>query len=475
MKFFNFKNPINSTLFFAVFTLLQSSISLLLLPFYLNYISPKEYGIIIMSFAYSNVISTIGPLGLKSALYTFYFDFDKKERLLNYVGNLFTLQFICFFAIIGIHLFLGDIIFSNIFKSNEISFFPYGLMALASTAFTVMNSLYFIFLKNALNLRIFSLYSLLAILLTASLQFVLITELELSIFGFLLGTLIPQVIIFILIYSFNTYIITLSLKEELLYPSVKYSIKLLPFLFFFTFESHVEKYLIESILGLDSVALYTLLIKILGVLIIAINTMDEGIRPFMYRDLKSKKKTLSIYFNMYIGFGILTLAFINAIGYNIQYIFKNTAYYIIKDYFFIGSIAFLLLIPARYYGLVIVYYKDSAKLSYLSLLKVIILIMFMLLLIPVYELYGVLYALIISNTANTLFFAIILRKRVAIFPHVKNLFYIAIFLAASAFMHFNFYATHEFMGSIVYFITLLGSFFLIYLKDSYTVIKPKIK
>ena len=126
---------------------------------------------------------------------------------------------------------------------------------------------------------------------------------------------------------------------------------------FFAFENQIDKYLIELNLGLKDVGLYTLLIKIFGLLTIGLNALDDGIRPFLYRDLKAGKTTINKYFNLYAGFGILILFIINSIGYNLEYIIKNTEYLVIQKYFFIGSLVFILIIPVRFYGLLLVYYN----------------------------------------------------------------------------------------------------------------------
>ncbi|WP_299111706.1 oligosaccharide flippase family protein [uncultured Winogradskyella sp.] len=469
MNFLKTKNPFKSTLLFGVFSVLRSGISLLLLPIFLNYLSPEDYGIVSLVLIYSGIIAVIGSLGLKNALYTFYFDFNKKDRLREYLSNLFIVHLLSFFLITCIHILFGNNIYELIFTSNEVSFYDYGLIALLSVFFEVINKLYFVFLKNEINLKIYLRYTLCLIILTAFFQIIFVTQYNLKAYGLLLGALIPNIIIFVLISISNTYLFRFKLKKKLLYPSLNYSLKLLPFLLFFAFENQIDKYLIELNLGLKSVGLYTLLIKLLGLLIISLNAVDDGIRPFVYRDLKEGKATVNKYFNLYIGFGILVLTLVNTLGYNLEYIIKNTEYLVIKDYIFTGSIVFLLVIPVRFYGLLLVYYKESLKLSSVTFIKVIIMILLMIFLIPKYKLYGALYALSISYVINIAMFTYFLFKKVNLLPNKKTLVYILIFILGSYFI--NTYYIQEVLFTIIYMIISIGFFVFFYIKDGYTILK----
>nr|WP_321236185.1 oligosaccharide flippase family protein [uncultured Psychroserpens sp.] len=475
MSFLKTKNPFKSTLLFGVFSGLRSGISLVLLPIFLNYLSPEDYGIVSLVIIYSTIVAVVGSLGLKSALYTFYFDFNNKAKLREYLSHLFSVHLVSFVLITCIHLVLGDTIYELLFTSNEVSFYNYGLIALLSVFFDVLNSLYFVFLKNEVNLNVYFRYTIGIVMLTAFFQLILITQFDLKIYGLLLGALIPNALIFIIISLSNSYLFRLRFNKKLLYPSLNYSLKLLPFLLFFAFENQIDKYLIELDLGLKHVGLYTLLIKIFGILIIAIKAIDDGIRPFLYRDLKDGKMTTSTYFNLYIGFSVLVLVIINTIGFNLEHIIKNSEYLVIKDYFFIGSMAFLLIVPVRFYGLLLVYYKASLKLSIVTSIKVLFLVVLMLFLIPKYKLHGALYAICISNLINIIVFAIILNKKVNVLPNVKTLMYVFLFIISSYYICSDIATSTNPIVSIGYTVVAIALFAWFYKNDGSRILKSKIE
>lgn len=473
MNFLKTKNPFKSTLFFGVLSVLRTGVSLLLLPLFLDYLSPEDYGIVSLVLIYSSIIAVVGSLGLKSALYTFYFDYENKDTLREYLGNLFSIHIISFILITSIHLLFGDNIYNLIFTSNEVSFFNYGLIALLSVFFDTLNTLYFIFLKNEVNLKIYFRYTIGIIVLTAFFQILFITYYDLKAMGLLLGALIPNAIIFAFISLSNTYLYQFKLKKDLLYPSLNYSLKLLPFLLLFVFENQIDKYLIELNLGLKNVGLYTLLIKIFGLLIITANAIDDGIRPFLYKDLKQDKKTTNKYFNLYIGICAFVLMLINLIGYNLEHIINNTEYLVIKEYFFISSIVFLLIVPVRFYGLLLVYYKESLKLSSVTFVKVLVMVLLMLILIPKYKLNGALFALGISYVINIIIFATILSKKAYLLPNIKTLVYSLLFIFSSYLINTYIINQHKLLVSLIYIIISVSLFVLFYAKDGLSILKSK--
>jgi O-antigen/teichoic acid export membrane protein len=248
----------------------------------------------------------------------------------------------------------------------------------------------------------------------------------------------------------------------------------MPFLLFFAFENRIDKYLVELNLGLESVGLYSLLIKVFGLLTIALNAFDDGIRPFFYRNLKESKSLVNKYFNLYFGFGILILTVINSIGYNLEYILKNKDYLVIQEYFLIGSIIFIMIIPVRFYGLVLVFYKESKKLSYLAFIKVTIITILMILLIPKFELYGALYALFFSYLVNIIMFSYILYQKINVIPNWKSLIYLSIFMIGSYLTFQQMESGQKLLYSGVYLAVLMGAFIWLYKKEGYAIIKQKI-
>jgi len=289
----------------------------------------------------------------------------------------------------------------------------------------------------------------------------------------LLGTLLPNLIIFLLISFSNSYLFTFNFKKQLLYPSLNYSLKLLPFLFLFYFENQIDKYLIELKLGLTEVGLYALLLKLFGLLVLAMNAMDDGIRPFLYRDLKKGTANANKYFSLYIGFAMLVLVFINALGYNLELFFKNEEYLVIKEYFFLSSIVFLLFIPVRYFGLLLVFYKAAFRLSYITAIKVVVMAVLMYFLIPKYELYGALYALLISYVLNSILYAFILKRKLLIIPNAKTIITIILFICSTYFVHTQIDVPSQLFYSIVYLFVLVTCFVFMYFKEGYILLKSK--
>ena len=471
MKFLTTKNPLSSTIFFGGLGLLRSAVSLIFLPLFLNYLNPEDFGVISLVTLYATLLSIIGSLGLNNALYTFYYDFDDKARLKQYLGHIFSTQFFVFLGLIFLHLPFGELIFENIFQSEEVSFYPYGIIALCTAFFGGFNTMYFVFLKNEINLKAFFYYTIILVVFTASLQFLFIVIYETGILGFLLGILIPNIFVFLIIVFQNRFLISFKFDKTILKPSLNYSFKLMPFLLLFTLESQIEKYFLDIYLGVRSVGLYALLIKITGLLFMALSAFDEGIRPFVYRDLKAQKNTASQYFNLYLGFGVLVLSVVYFIGVNLDYIFTNPEYLEIKSYFFMACMVVFLLIPRGFFAILLGYYKVSAPLSWSTLIKILITIALMMILIPKYEMMGALYALLISNLFSLLFFGIILKKEISIKINLKTTTYIILFLIGTSLIDYKIIPFNQNIQSFIYLLVLSILFFRNYTKDFITLLK----
>ena len=133
-----------------------------------------------------------------------------------------------------------------------------------------------------------------------------------------------------------------------------------------------------------------------------------------------------------------------------------------------------MIIPVRFYGLVLVFYKESKKLSYLAFIKVTIITVLMILLIPKFELYGALYALFFSYLVNIIMFSYILYQKINVIPNWKSLIYLSIFMIGSYLTFQQMESGQKLLYSGVYLAVLMGAFIWLYKKEGYAIIKQKI-
>jgi O-antigen/teichoic acid export membrane protein len=340
---------------------------------------------------------------------TYYFDFnDDKKRLWSYISQVFSTIVILGLVTYFILLITGPALFRLIFKSDEITFYPYGFLSITGSFLTTFTVVYLIYLKNEVRLKEYFMYSMGMIVSTILFEVIFVIFFELGVVGILYGQIIAGALVFIILSLRNINLYTIKFNKAMLLPSFKFAIPLLPFAFLYRFESHLDKLMIERFLGLEKVGLYAILMGIVGMIAILMMAMNNSMRPFLYRSLKvaspSTNEQVNSFLQFYLFIGVLGLSGIILIGTNLELITSNEKYLSIRPYFIFAAIASIPLIVVRYFTLVFIFYKKSKELTMVTVVKTIIMFFLMVVLIPKYEVYGAIMAISISYLLNAFIF-----------------------------------------------------------------------
>ncbi|MEL6255414.1 MAG: oligosaccharide flippase family protein, partial [Bacteroidota bacterium] len=281
------KNPFISSLVLTALGFIPALAGIFLLPLYLNQLSSEEYAIMNLVIIFAGFAAMIGNLKLDAAMRTFYFDFDKEpEMLKKYLSQVFSAGLLLLTLFFGVLLLLGPFLFELIFRSEKLSFFPYGLYALATSFLSLAKSPYMIFLKNQIRLKEFAYYNLGEFFLIFALQAYFILVLGKGVEGALLGSLIAQAIIFFIFFLLNLSLLKWKIEFAFLKPSMRYSLGIIPFILVNWMIIRGDRILFEQFSELKEVGKYALLMAILGFSRILLNAMDNALRPFLYSRLK---------------------------------------------------------------------------------------------------------------------------------------------------------------------------------------------
>jgi len=414
-KFFSSKSAFTAVFWFTMLGFLRPAIGIFLLPLYLLKLTPEDYGILALVGVAASVLGVFSSMGLTSSFRTFYFDYDENsETLWRYMSQIWSVIILISIILFGILFLIGQDLFELIFKSNEVLFYPYGLVAIATGFLSTISSVYFIYLKNTVLIREFAVYNVLTIALTVLFQYYLIMHMDQGVLGVLLGSMVPAILVFIIISFKNPSLFTFKLDIKGLTPSWKFALPLLPFSFLLVFERQIDKLILENYMSLETVGLYALLMGIVGLIIILLSALDNGIRPYLYRTIKkgdSKSKSeINTLFLLYVIIGMIGLSGCIFIGSNIDFITDNIKYISIREYFTFSCLSSIPLLAVRFQALVLVYYKESKMLTIATFIKTFIMLMLMLLLIPQFEINGAIGAVSISYLANAIIFFWLVSK-----------------------------------------------------------------
>ena len=406
-----FRNVFTSTVLYSLVGILPAIMGFLLLPIYLNILSVEQYGVYALINSFSMILGVIMGLKLESAFRIFYFDYNLETDRERYLQTLFT-SILIISGITSILIILfGEFIFSTVFGPG-VDFFPFGLLSVINMFIGSMNVLYAIDCQNRENRKGYIWYSLTASAITICLQYLGIVVLGYGILSFFVAILITGCIQFTYVVYIGKFKIR-KIDREMLLTSLKYSLPLIPFLFLLTAEQQLDRFFLKKFHSLELLGVYALLLTSAGVFSTIINSLDNAIRPRLFTSLKEKDAVHDIryYQFLYVGVSLLVVFGVMILAYILPYWINNPKYFPLITSIPLFAMSIIPLIYVRYFALLFTYKKDSANLTLISFLKLLILIPIFYLLVPSYGIEGILLSLFIANLVNTTVFYLLIKYK----------------------------------------------------------------
>ena len=402
-------------LFYTSLSFIRPAILIILLPIYLSVFSVEEWAIyslmvVVGSFAFVFVTGRIG-----SAMLNHYYDYlGDNVMIRRYLQSLFSASIFIGFTVLAFLSLIGEQAFSIIFKSEEILFFPYGITILAYAVLGEINLNYYIFLKNEKNLGRFALVTLTQILLLILFQFIFIVILREGVQGALFGMLLSNIITILLILYLERDIFTWRPDWSMVKFSLAFSLPLIPYLTIYWFMTKGERIILEQMMNLEVVGQYVLLITLTGIAIVLIEAVINGVRPFLFELFADRQKNndrgISLLCKMIVNVPLLSLPLIILVGTNIKYLTANPEYQAIAPYVSVGSITAYCIVYGKLFYQQLIFEKKSIQITLLSFISLIAFVVSLYCLIPNYEIWGVLFSVLIVNFLFAFLFYVFAQK-----------------------------------------------------------------
>ena len=473
-------SPLIATLVFTFLAFLLPALNFLLLPLYLQYLLPEEYGVLHLMNNVSALVMSIGALRINASVLTHYFDFTyNPERLKTYLGNILSFSFVLGLAFFILSAITGSFIFDLVFKSSSIPFYPYGILAVGIGLLWNFASPYFIFIKNEKAIFRYAWMYVLLVILNVGLQYFFIVITRTGVTGILWGKLISNGAMFFIVLYLSRDILFRKWNKYYLYRALQFSIPLLPFLLVNWFQVSGDRFVLERFLDLKSVGIYSLLITLVGLLPTLLNAVMSGIRPFLFEHygngvIKNKNKINELY-QFFILSAVIGASGVVLLGTNIHYFTDNKDYLTILPYVTIIAVVFFIRCYLLLFSENLLYRKESKKISLLSILLAIVLLTGYLVLVPLYGIPGIIYAHLASNLVVASAFYFTAQKVFPVpFPLMKMLM-LPVFIVGSILlgqcMVETGWMSYSLMG-ILQFIGVVSMILLFYFKTIKKIMKP---
>jgi O-antigen/teichoic acid export membrane protein len=133
------KTFLKSSLIYTLAGTLPMASAIILLPFYIAYLSTADFGALSVYFAFSLFIQILTTYSFDTSLYIHFHEFKNDHpKLSSFVSSAFVLMLWIGLGVGVIFTLIGDFVFAKVFTDKEIAFYPYGLLTAVTGIFQAL-------------------------------------------------------------------------------------------------------------------------------------------------------------------------------------------------------------------------------------------------------------------------------------------------------------------------------------------------
>jgi len=312
---------------YTISNLLTKGVSLMLIPFYVNYFTESEYGILGMLGVFGGFVSAIVSFQLYQGMARYIAEdvsLHKKQQI-GSTAIIFTIISYALFFILGYIFkdFFIDILSSDVRIKDE--FF------LLSVSTVCINSIFYVFgtqLKSLRKVNEFAITSFLHSIFNIMLIIFFVMKYDFGLASiFYAGLVVAPIIISLQIYYLRTYlIIKFSFSE--LKRQLKFSTPLIPAAIAYLLLNLTDRFFIKEI-SMSANGIYEVAFKFASVISIILVAFQSALAPILYQkhELESTKIELANVFKLFFGAGTLGVLALSLFSYETLYVFTKPSYY----------------------------------------------------------------------------------------------------------------------------------------------------
>jgi O-antigen/teichoic acid export membrane protein len=444
------KNLLKSSFIYTVIGALPLASAFFLLPFYTNYLSKSDFGVLALYISFSAFIQIIINFGLDTYIGVSFFEYkDQKEKVKSQIGTIAA--YLLLFGIIIVFLLtvFGNSIFSLIFKNNSMHFFPFGLMSVFTAFFNSFFKTYTNLLINQKRPERFFWVNSTNFILTIGFSLIGLMMFPFSLNGPIWGRFLSGIGIFIIaLYSFQKEFGLRFKFGDTLRSTFSFSLPVLVFFILQWIVSNNYPYIIDHIMTTEDIAMFDFAVKCTLVIDFALSGLSSAIMPNVYGLLKDKELTASTpelnkYFSSFTAVTLLGIPFLTLVIPIVIPIVKIKADYF-EAFIFIAimGIGFVSRGLYNYFLAPIYFFKKTKVLPKIYLFTAIIQIVASIVFIKYWGLWGAVWSSLLTKILQNVFLYHEARK-LFIFRFNKlkliilPLFIIGIFSLSEAFFSYH--------------------------------------
>jgi O-antigen/teichoic acid export membrane protein len=312
---------------YTLANLLTKGISLLLIPFYVNYFTESEYGVLGMLSVFGGFAGAVVSFQLYQGM-SRYIAEDVSLKVKQKIGSTAV-----FFAVLSYSVFL---LFAFVFKDVIIDALSSDVriddnVYLLSITTICVNSLFHVFGTQLKSLRMvneFAITSFLHSIFNILLIIFFVIKFDYGIKSiFYAGLVVAPLMILLQIYYLKDYLIFYFGKNELK-KLLKFSIPLIPAAIAYLILNLTDRFFIKEI-SMSANGIYEVAFKFSSIITIILVAFQSALAPILYQkhELESTKIELAKIFKLFFGVGTLGVLILSLFSYETLYIFTKPSYY----------------------------------------------------------------------------------------------------------------------------------------------------
>ena len=401
------KQLVKNSLTYVTLGFLPLAVNLFLAPLYSSYISPEEYGMVALATIFQSLLSVVIGMGLDGAFSRLYFDYFKKEELVNALMSTVLISIILISILLGLAmLVLGNTLFELVLNNEKFTYTKYGQFVFFTSFSTIIHTVFLSYYRNVENVKSYSLVAL-SFFFSSVVGIVLgvvyfKAEALGNIAGRAIGTsLISSILIFVFFLRHR-----FTFKLSYLKQCFTYSLPLVPYLLILAAYNNVDKYMVEQFFQLETLGLYNFAFLLASVISVLIYSMFNALSPRIYKLLTEGVRTSlgearninSVFHLVVVGLICLGIALIIPI---IRLVIAS-GYHSIENYIAILILVYVFQLYYVLYTIPIFYAKKTKILPWASLGVLIAGVLSNYLFIPYFGILGVCLALVCTKLTQFL-------------------------------------------------------------------------
>lgn len=397
-----FRDTLKGVLAFGVSSSLVSAVGFILIPIYTRHLSVSEFGLLGLIHLTVSVLTAIFGLGLSSAIFRSYFDYDDKPNQRKLVGTALLV------AVTGSAILIAlASISSEPLIARRIYDLPntgrYFQIALYAGAVGLLNTIPLAVYRADKQFNRFAIFNLTAALLQMILIITLVVPFQLGIMGIVVGQLVATLSVnLVLLYSVRDKVTIVLLRDEVR-KLLAYGLPLVPGGVFYLLLTTGGLYLVRVTADLAEAGVFNLAIRIASVFAMLVITPFQLVWPPMMFSVEKSSYADRFYANMliyalYVSVGIAMT--ISVFAREIVLLVSTPAYAAAEQLLALLLFGHTLFVAQNVFNVGIILKRKTAYWSAALVLETILCISFWLILAPKWGALGIAVGSIIGYGAG---------------------------------------------------------------------------